>query len=65
MCALKRMGLGFTNAPAVQQAAMVASLRAYRRRLRRLGLHTAGTDPGFGLGRSGGTCTARREADTS
>ena len=48
MCALKRMGLGFTNAPAAQQDSMVASLRAYRRRLRRLGLHTAGTDPGFG-----------------
>ena len=48
LCALKRMGLGFTNAPAVQQDSMVASLRAYRRRLRRLGLHTAGKDPGFG-----------------
>jgi hypothetical protein len=33
MCALKHMGLGFTNAPAVQQDSMVASLRAYRRRL--------------------------------
>ena len=48
VCALQRMGLGFTNAPAIQQDTMVANLRAFRRKLRRRGLTTAGNDPRYG-----------------
>jgi len=47
MCCLVRMGLGFTNSPAQQQDTKIAELRAFRRRLRALGLHTAGPDPEF------------------
>ena len=48
VCAMQRMGLGFTNSPAVQQDTMVANIRAFRRKLRKRGLRTAGDDPRYG-----------------
>eukprot|EP01047_Picozoa_sp_COSAG01_P027389 COSAG01_NODE_1806_length_9192_cov_11.433410_3_plen_117_part_00 len=41
----RRLPLGFSTASACQQDTMVAFIRAYRRRLRALGLHTTGDDP--------------------
>lgn len=47
VCALTKLGLGFQASAAIQQDTEVAQVRALRRRLRKLGLHTAGPDPDY------------------
>lgn len=47
VCALTKLGLGFQQSAAIQQDTEVAQVRALRRRLRKLGLHTSGPDPDY------------------
>jgi hypothetical protein len=46
-CALVKLGLGFQQSAAIQQDTAVAQTRAIRRKLRQMGLHTSGRDPGY------------------